>query len=168
VELHTVVQGAVEAAQPLITQQGHHLEVQLPEAPVWLLADPARLSQVLLNLLTNAAKYTPAGGRISVRAGVEGGQAVLRVRDSGIGLAPEHLASVFEMFSQVAPALERSQGGLGIGLALVRGLVALHGGRVEAHSEGPGQGSEFTVWLPLEADTATWPSAHSDPATASR
>jgi CheY-like chemotaxis protein len=150
VELHSVVQGAVEAAQPLITQQGHHLEVQLPEAPVWLLADPARLSQVLMNLLTNAAKYTPAGGRISVRAGVEGDQAVLRVRDSGIGLAPEHLASVFEMFSQVAPALERSQGGLGIGLALVRGLVALHGGRVEAYSEGPGKGSEFTVKLPLQ------------------
>src|SRR5205085_4167233 len=99
---------------------------------------PARLRQGLMALLTNAAKYTPSGGRISVHAGVEGSEAVVRVRDSGIGLAQQHLATVFDMFSQVAPALERSQGGLGIGLALVRGLVQLHGGRVEAHSEGEG------------------------------
>jgi signal transduction histidine kinase len=169
VELRTVVEGAVEAAMPLITQFGHRLELHLPEAAVWLFADPARLSQVLMNLLNNAAKYTPSGGRIEVRAGVEGQQAVVRVRDTGIGLAPEHLATVFEMFSQVAPALERSQGGLGIGLALVRGLVQLHGGQVEAHSEGMGHGSEFVVRLPLEEDTpASARAGHSTAAIESR
>jgi PAS domain S-box-containing protein len=170
VALRSVVEGAVEAAMPLISQFGHRLELELPDEPVWLMADPARLSQVLMNLLNNAAKYTPSGGLIQVRAGIQDRQAVVRVRDTGIGLAPEHLATVFEMFSQVAPALERSQGGLGIGLALVRGLVQLHGGHVEAHSAGPGQGSEFIVWLPLEEDDVpAWPrSGHAARATVSR
>ncbi|MED5618315.1 PAS domain-containing protein [Ideonella sp. BN130291] len=154
VDAAAIVQGAVEAARPFIDASGHTLEVQLPHDTLWLDADPTRLTQVLLNLLNNAAKYTPRGGHIRVSAGCEDAQAVLRVRDTGIGLAPEHLPTVFEMFSQVAPALERSQGGLGIGLALARGLVELHRGSIEAHSAGAGQGSEFVVRLPLPAGAA--------------
>ncbi len=110
--------------------------------------DPIRLAQVFSNLLNNAAKYTEKGGHVWLAAERQGGEVVVSVRDTGIGIAAEHLPQLFEMFSQVTPALERSQGGLGIGLALVRGLVELHGGRVEAHSAGAGRGSEFTVRLP--------------------
>jgi PAS domain S-box-containing protein len=149
VELTTMVRGAVEAARPCIDAQGHRLSVTLPPGPTHLDADPTRLSQVLSNLLTNAAKYTERGGHIGLAAEREGGDVVVSVRDTGIGIAAEHLAHIFEMFSQVDPALERSQGGLGIGLALVRGLVELHGGSVEARSGGPGRGSEFTVRLPI-------------------
>ncbi|HEX6708300.1 MAG TPA: ATP-binding protein [Albitalea sp.] len=149
VALASVIHGAVEAARPFIDDAGHTLELVLPAEPVWLDADPTRLTQVLLNVLNNAAKYTPHGGHIVVRAWVLEGEACVAVRDDGIGLASEHLARVFEMFSQVAPALERSHGGLGIGLALARGLVELHGGRITASSAGPGQGSEFVVCLPL-------------------
>jgi PAS domain S-box-containing protein len=149
IALAAVVQGAIEAARPLIEQFGHQLDVQLPAQPVWLDADPTRLTQVLLNLLNNAAKYTPRGGRIAIEARVEDGDAVVEVRDNGIGIPADHLPTVFEMFSQVAPALERSQGGLGIGLALARGLVELHGGRIEARSAGAGRGSVFTVRLPM-------------------
>ena len=149
VELTAVVHGAIESARPLVNAGGHVLELRLPDQPVWLEADATRLTQVLLNLLNNAAKYTPSGGRIVLAARVEDGQAVVSVRDDGIGLSAEHLPTVFEMFSQVAPALERSQGGLGIGLSLARGLVELHGGSIEARSEGPGRGSEFIVRLPI-------------------
>jgi PAS domain S-box-containing protein len=158
VELASVVHAAVESARPIVDAAGHALDVQLPSQPLWLHADATRLTQVLLNLLNNAAKYTPPGGRITLSAREENGEAVLSVRDTGIGLAPEHVPVVFEMFSQVAPALERSQGGLGIGLALARGLVELHGGRIEARSEGLDRGSEFIVRLPL-AD-ASQDSAH--------
>jgi len=149
VSLASVVHGAVEAARPFIESSGHDLSVTLPQAQIWLDADPTRLTQVLLNLLNNAAKYTPRGGRVSIEAAARDGVAVVVVRDSGIGIPAEHLASVFEMFSQVAPAIERSQGGLGIGLALVRGLVDMHGGSIEARSEGAGLGSEFTLRLPM-------------------
>jgi PAS domain S-box-containing protein len=148
VELASVVQSAVEGSRPLIEASAHRLTVSLPPEPVSLEADPVRLAQVLANLLTNAAKYTDAGGHIRLTAERQGGELVVAVRDNGIGLAAEHLPRLFEMFSQVAPALERSQGGLGIGLALVKGLVEMHGGTVEAHSEGPGRGSEFVVRLP--------------------
>lgn len=151
ITLTSVVQGAIEAARPLVERAGHRLDVLLPEQSIWLEADPTRLTQVLLNLLNNAAKYTSRGGCIAIEARLEGGDAVVQVRDNGIGIPAGHLAMVFEMFSQVAPALERSQGGLGIGLALARGLVELHGGRIEARSEGPGKGSEFTVRLPAAA-----------------
>ncbi|HEV7913529.1 MAG TPA: ATP-binding protein, partial [Albitalea sp.] len=149
VALAGIVNGAIEAARPLIEAGGHTLQLSLPDEPVWLDADPTRLTQVLLNLINNAAKYTGSGGRIVVGATVTGGEVRITVRDNGIGIAPEHLSHVFEMFSQVAPALERSQGGLGIGLALARGLVELHRGRIEAHSDGVGTGSEFSVCLPL-------------------
>ncbi|WP_280152930.1 ATP-binding protein [Piscinibacter sp. XHJ-5] len=166
VTLAGIVHGAIEAARPFIEASGHTLDVRLPAEPVWLEADATRLTQVLLNLLNNAAKYTPRGGRIEVEAAAAG-EAAITVRDNGIGIAAEHLARVFEMFSQVAPALERSQGGLGIGLALARGLVDLHGGRIEAHSGGVGCGSEFIVRLPLApAQVVPAPAAGPAPAGA--
>jgi CheY-like chemotaxis protein len=149
VELAAVVRSALEAVRPLIDAQAHQLTVTLPPEPVHLDADPVRLAQVLANLLNNAAKYTEKGGHIELTVERRGDKVVISVRDTGIGIAPEDLHSVFEMFSQVAPALERSHGGLGIGLALVQGLVELHGGRVEARSSGTGKGSEFIVSFPV-------------------
>jgi PAS domain S-box-containing protein len=153
VDLAAVVGDAIESARPLLEASAHKLTVKLPPRPIHLDADPTRLSQILLNLLNNAAKYTPRGGHIRLAAERNGSEVVITVRDNGIGIAPEHLPHVFEMFSQVTPALERSEGGLGIGLALVRGLLDLHGGSIEAHSEGSGRGSEFTVRLPAVAET---------------
>ncbi|MDB5883843.1 MAG: hybrid sensor histidine kinase/response regulator [Polaromonas sp.] len=149
VSLGDIVDRAVETAQPLITQRGHKLSVlMLPPQPVWLHADAARLEQVIVNLLTNAAKYTNEGGQILLTVQQEGFSAVLRVRDTGIGIAPALLPHVFELFTQAERALDRSQGGLGIGLCLVQRLVELHGGTVVAHSV-LGQGSEFVVRLPI-------------------
>jgi PAS domain S-box-containing protein len=149
VELQAVLRSALEAVQPLIQAQGHELTITLPHEDIPLDADATRLAQVIANLLNNAAKYTEKGGHIWLTAERQGNEAVVSVRDRGIGIAAEHLPHLFEMFSQLTPALERSQGGLGIGLALVRGLVEMHGGRVEARSDGIGQGSEFIVRLPL-------------------
>jgi PAS domain S-box-containing protein len=159
VGLSGIVDAAVETARPLLDARRHTLHVALPDPPPDLDADPVRLAQVLANLLTNAAKYTDPGGRIELHAGVAGDEVQVAVRDDGIGLAPEQLGRVFEMFSQVTTALDRSEGGLGIGLALVRGLVELHGGRVEARSDGPGRGSEFVVVLPRPAVLADAPGA---------
>jgi PAS domain S-box-containing protein len=153
VELASVVQSAVEGSRPLIEASAHHLTIRLPPEPVLLDADPTRLAQVFGNLLTNAAKYTEKGGRIWLTAERKGGEIVVSVKDTGIGIAAEHLPRLFEMFSQATPALERSQGGLGIGLSLVKGLVEMHGGSVEARSEGPGKGSEFIVRLPVAGGT---------------
>jgi len=149
VELATVVQGAVETSRPLIEEQGHELVVSLPPEPIFLNADVTRLAQVFLNLLNNAAKYTERGGRIDLRAERQGSDMVVSVKDTGIGISSEHLSKLFTMFSQVEGSLARSQGGLGIGLALVKRLVEMHGGSIEAHSEGPGKGSEFLVRLPI-------------------
>ncbi len=149
VDLGELVARAVEAARPAIDADGHALTVRPSPEPVRLAADPVRLTQVLVNLLTNAARYTDRGGRIEVAAGREGDEAVVRVRDTGIGLAAESLGRVFEPFVQEAPAGHRSQGGLGIGLTLARSLAELHGGTVTAESPGPGRGSTFTVRLPL-------------------
>jgi PAS domain S-box-containing protein len=149
VELAAVVQSAVEECRPLIGAQSHDLTITLPPDPIYLEADLTRLGEVFANLLDNAAKYSEKGGRIWLTAQRQGAEVVVSVRDTGIGIAAEHLPHIFEMFSQVTPALERSQGGLGIGLALVKGLVELHGGSVEAHSGGTGLGSEFTVRLPI-------------------
>jgi CheY-like chemotaxis protein/anti-sigma regulatory factor (Ser/Thr protein kinase) len=153
--LAEVVAAAVESAGPVVEAAGHTLTVDLPPGPVHLDADQTRLAQVFSNLLTNAAKYTERGGDIRLAAERRDGGVVVSVRDTGIGIAPEHLPRLFEMFSQVDSALERSQGGLGIGLALVRGLVEMHGGTVEARSEGRGKGSEFVVRLPAAGGTTT-------------
>jgi PAS domain S-box-containing protein len=149
VPLASVVDAAVETSRPAIDAGGHALEVSLPQEPLEVDADPVRLAQVFGNLLTNAAKYTERGGRITLAARQEGTDVVVSVRDTGIGIAPEMLPRIFEMFSQAAPAMQRAQGGLGIGLSLARGIVDLHGGRIEAKSEGQQRGSEFTVRLPL-------------------
>jgi two-component system CheB/CheR fusion protein len=156
VDLAGVVGRAVESSRPLIAARGHRLELAMPGGPVILHADATRLEQVLMNLLNNAAKFTPMGGRIAVRLEVspEGREARICVTDNGVGIPPHALPRVFDMFVQAEGGLERAEGGLGIGLSLVRGLVELHGGRVEASSAGPGQGSEFIVHLPLSPANA--------------
>jgi signal transduction histidine kinase/CheY-like chemotaxis protein len=150
VELATVVARAVETAQPLLEAQGHGLEISLSPDSLLVEGDPVRLSQVVGNLLMNSAKYTEPGGRISLVAGREGGEAVLRVRDNGIGIDPGMLPHIFELFVQADHGTTRSHGGLGIGLTLVKNLVELHGGVVEAHSAGLGEGCELVVRLPLQ------------------
>jgi CheY-like chemotaxis protein/two-component sensor histidine kinase len=153
VELAAVVESALETSRPVIEAGGHELNVALPPEPTYLEADSVRLAQVFSNLLNNAAKYTEQGGRIWLTAELKGSEVIVAVKDSGIGIAAEMLPRIFEIFSQAKPALARSQGGLGIGLSLVRGLVELHGGSVEARSEGSGRGSEFIVRLPIAART---------------
>ena len=149
ISLQTVVADTVESSRPFIEALDHNLNVTLPPTPIYMEGDATRLVQVFSNLLTNAAKYTETGGRIWLTAEQCNGDAIVSIGDTGIGIDPEHLPHVFEMFSQVGPALERSQGGLGIGLSLVRGLVELHNGSVEARSGGIGMGSEFVVRLPM-------------------
>ena len=151
VELAAVVARGVETARPVVSAHGHELAVCLSPEPIWLEADVIRLAQVLGNLLTNAAKYTERGGRIWLTAGQEGAEIVLRVRDTGIGIEPTMLPRLFGLFVQAERSLGRSQGGMGVGLALVRKLVGMHGGSVEARSEGLGHGSEFIVRLPAAA-----------------
>ena len=147
--LSSVVERAIESARPLIDERGHRIALDLPAEPVTFLADPARLSQVFANLLNNAAKYTDVGGRIWVRARVEGKDLVVAVKDDGPGLTKELRSYVFDLFMQGPQSRTRARGGLGIGLTLVRRLVELHGGTVDALSEGPGKGTEFVVRLPL-------------------
>lgn len=171
VELATIVDTAVEAVQPLIEARAHSLVVDLaPELPT-LYADPVRLAQVLSNLLTNAAKYTDSPGRITLAARVSGDALRISVKDNGIGLSPSTVAHIFEMFSQGHNDGGRAEGGLGIGLALVKGIVDLHGGDIEAFSDGPGFGSEFAVTLPCRASGArpvTPPAAPKPLSTAAR
>ncbi len=154
VDLAAAMKDALEAAAGSAQAAGHELVVSLPEPGVVLDADMTRIVQAILNLLNNAVKYTPQAGRIWVEGRCEGGEAMISVRDSGIGIAVENLPRVFGMFEQVAPALENPGGGLGIGLALVRALVELHGGSVAAFSAGIGQGSEFVIRLPLASSEA--------------
>jgi PAS domain S-box-containing protein len=155
--LQQVLEVATEIARPLLKQE---LQVTVPPEPIALEADPTRLAQVFGNLLSNACRYTPAGGHIALDARVEGGELEVTVRDDGIGIAAEHLPRLFQMFSQVESAGSRAQGGLGIGLALAKGLVELHGGSISARSAGLGSGSEFTVRLPLAAaENAAAPAA---------
>jgi PAS domain S-box-containing protein len=149
IDLQKVIATAVETSKPVIDAAKHTLKVTPPEDAILLEADPMRLSQILSNLLTNAAKYTPPGGRIEVAAHREGSDACICVRDNGEGINPAKLPYIFDMFMQVDESLERSQGGLGIGLTLVRRLTELHGGSVSAKSEGIGKGSEFIVRLPI-------------------
>ena len=160
----TSVAHAVQTSRALIEAQGHSLTISLPEEPIWLEADATRLEQILTNLLDNAAKYTPPKGHIAVMASREENDVLLRVRDTGLGISPEMLPRVFDLFAQADPSLAHSQGGLGIGLTLVRRLVELHGGTVTAHSEGLGQGTEIVVRLPLGSPSHTPPA----PATKQR
>ena len=157
-DLATVVGAAVETARPAIDAKRHVLSIDLPSERVLFAADPLRVAQVLSNLLTNAAKYTDPGGQIRLRAASEAGTVTLSVADSGIGIPADALAEVFAMFSQVKSGQDRSEGGLGIGLALSKGLVALHGGTIEVKSAGVGQGSEFVVRIPMRNLAASPPS----------
>jgi PAS domain S-box-containing protein len=149
VSVQMIVDSAVEVSKPLIEDDEHALTVSLPPQPLHIDADPVRIAQVISNLLNNAAKYTPQGGSIGLFAQQEGSAVVIRVKDSGIGITPEALPRVFEMFTQVNRTVERAKGGLGIGLSVAKQLVELHGGILTAQSDGAGLGSTFTVWLPL-------------------
>jgi signal transduction histidine kinase len=147
VDLAAVVAGAIETVGAFLATRGHHLTVSLPPGPVSLLADPSRLNQILTNLLTNAAKYTDPGGEICLVAEVAAGVVVVQVRDNGMGIAPDLLPRVFDLFQQGDGPGDQACAGLGIGLALVKSLVELHGGTVSAFSRGPGTGSRFVVRL---------------------
>jgi signal transduction histidine kinase/CheY-like chemotaxis protein len=152
--LSAIVESAIETVQPLLNRKGHAFSVNLPERDVVIEADAVRLAQVLANLLTNAAKYTEPQGRIDLAVERVGDVVEFRVRDSGIGIPQANQAEIFKMFAQLKPAIDRSEGGLGIGLALAKGLVDLHGGRLDVKSDGPGRGSEFTARIPIaRADT---------------
>jgi PAS domain S-box-containing protein len=151
IDLRVIAQLAIEASMPFISAGRHEFEADLPEIPLWVDGDASRLAQVMSNLLNNAAKYTAEGGRINLSLATEGSWAVVRVRDNGVGIPSEMLDEVFHMFTQVNRTLDRAQGGLGIGLSLVRRLTELHGGEVIAASSGLGHGSLFTVRLPLAA-----------------
>jgi PAS domain S-box-containing protein len=165
-DLREVVESALDTVRPLVEASGHVLEVSLDPAPMPLEGDRTRLSQVLTNILNNATKYTPRGGHIALRAHRDGDEALIEVRDSGVGIPGDMLDRVFEVFTQVGSTLDRAQGGLGLGLALVRRLVEMHGGRVWAESAGAGEGSTFVVRLPLatsQPSPAAMPAAR-DPA----
>ena len=148
-----IIQGAVETIRPLVEERNHHLSVALPTGEVFVEADPARAEQIIVNLLTNAAKYTDPGGKITVTVERQGPEVAILVRDSGMGILPEVLPYVFDLFKQSPRALDRAQGGLGVGLTVARRLVELHGGKIDAHSEGAGRGAEFVVRLPVVSDT---------------
>ncbi len=156
-DMRGVVERAVESARPLIDGRKHKLMVDLPVDPVWLDADPTRLEQVVVNLLNNAAKYTDDGGQIFLKVRIERHEMVLSVRDTGVGIDLKQFPDIFDIFTQADRSLDRSQGGLGIGLALVQRLVDMHRGSVEVHSEGLGRGSEFTIRLPLTIAAASEP-----------
>lgn len=166
VRLEDVVNAAVEATRPTVAARSHELRMRLPKAPVFLEVDPARLQQVLCNLINNAAKYTDPGGEVVVEGISEKSQAIISVRDNGIGIAPSLLPRIFELFTQSDASARRSQGGLGIGLTLVRSLVELHGGTVAVQSDGVGQGSKFIVRLPVAQTMAEKKTMSRDPVAA--
>ncbi len=163
-DLAVAVSRGIETARPFIDARGHQLHVQLPAEPMAVMADAGRISQVVANLLNNAAKFTPDGGQIWVTVQSNDRNAEIVVRDTGLGIAADTLPRIFDLFIQADTSLERAQGGLGIGLTLVRSLVQLHGGTVEARSEGPGQGAEFVVRLPLLPDSWQPPIVPASPA----
>ena len=149
IDLRAVVHSAIEATRPMIDAQAHVLAVELPDAPLWADADFTRLAQAFSNLLNNAAKYTARGGQITVSAAADASLAAITVSDTGVGIPPAMLPRIFDMFTQLQAHRDRAHGGLGIGLTLAKRLVELHGGTIEASSDGPGRGSSFTVRLPL-------------------
>lgn len=151
IELAEIVRSAVESSEANLEAAGHSFTLDLPKEAVWLEADHTRMAQVLANLLNNAAKYTPAGGAVWLEAEREGGWVEIRVRDNGMGIPPEMQSRIFQIFAQVEGHREQAAGGLGIGLALVRQLVSLHGGTISVHSDGEGKGSCFAVRVPAEA-----------------
>ncbi len=151
VDLATIIQAAIETCRPVMEAAGHQLDISLPGSPINVLADRLRLAQVISNLLNNAAKYTPPGGRIGVKVSPASGVAAISVQDNGIGISAAELPRIFGMFTQLDGARRRSPGGLGVGLALARQLTALHGGTIEANSAGPDQGSEFIVRIPVSS-----------------
>jgi CheY-like chemotaxis protein/two-component sensor histidine kinase len=163
VALSAVIASAVETSRPMIDRFGHTLTVSLPSQPVVVDADLTRLAQVFSNLLNNSAKYMDRGGRIRLTGELRGADVVVTVKDSGIGIAPDQLTGIFEMFSQVDDSLKRSQGGLGIGLTLVKRLVEMHDGSIEARSDGLGQGAEFVVRLPVAAATPVQHESNGEP-----
>ena len=154
IEVSAIIESAIETVQPWLNRKGHEFSVTVPERDVVIEADPVRLAQVLANLLTNAAKYTEPQGRIELAVRHVDETVEFRVRDNGIGIPPESQAEVFKMFAQLKPAIDRSEGGLGIGLALAKGLVELHGGSIEVASGGVDRGSEFTVRIPIVSAAA--------------
>jgi signal transduction histidine kinase len=149
VDLREVIMRAIETIQPIIETASRKLTLSLPSQQLKVEGDPARLTQIITNLLDNAIKYTPPGGHIHLQMEQQQSNAIIRVRDDGVGIPPEKLLSIFDVFVQIDPSLDRAQGGLGLGLALVRRLTEMHGGKATAFSEGRGQGSEFTINLPL-------------------
>jgi len=150
VDVAGVISQALETVRPMVEAKNHRVTVEFPDAPVFVNADPVRLTQILSNLLNNACKFTPHDGSIVISAAVNDGRLEIAIKDSGVGIAADKLGSVFEMFSQVEDSLDREHGGLGIGLSLVKRLIELHDGAVSAHSDGPGCGSEFVVSLPVD------------------
>jgi signal transduction histidine kinase/ActR/RegA family two-component response regulator len=171
VDVASIVTASLESSRPMIDAGEHQLHVSVPSEPLWLNCDRVRMAQVLSNLLNNAAKYTPRGGTISLDARRLGADVVFTVRDDGIGITPDMISKVFKLFVQVDRSLDRSQGGLGIGLTLVERLVEMHHGSVQVASDGPGRGSEFTVRLPaaeIAPDAAAEPALERAPANDSR
>ena len=149
IDLREVLARAVESTRPQMAQRGHTLTQHVLDSPIVVKADPGRLEQVFVNLLSNAAKYTPERGHVELRASLDQGEALVHVLDDGLGIAKEMQPRIFDLFTQVDESIAGSQGGLGIGLSLVKNFVELHGGSVQVRSDGPGKGSEFTVRLPL-------------------
>lgn len=158
IDFAAILRDAMETCQPLFDKKGHRVTLNVPDEPLWVFGDPVRLAQVAANLVSNAAKYTPHKGVIEVAVNRDGDTAILRVRDNGVGLPADMLARVFDLFTQIDNGASLSEGGLGIGLALARKLVELHGGSIEAHSAGPGRGSEFVARLPLGSEMHAAPS----------
>jgi signal transduction histidine kinase len=155
IALSEILQSAIEASQHYLEAGGHRFVTEIASDPIWLDADHTRLAQVVANLLNNAAKYTPPGGTVSLTANARGGMAEIKVSDTGVGIPPEMQPRIFEIFAQVEDHLAKAQGGLGIGLALVKQLVALHGGTIDVESAGQDMGSTFTVKIPIAAEPST-------------
>jgi CheY-like chemotaxis protein/two-component sensor histidine kinase len=153
VDVASIVSGAATTVRPLVEEKHHELILEMSDKPIYVLADPTRAEQIVMNLLTNAAKYTKNGGRVTVRATTDANEALIEVIDTGIGLPPELLNRVFDLFAQADRTLDRSEGGLGIGLTVAQKLAEMHGGIITADSEGLGKGSKFTVRLPISRQT---------------